>query len=308
MKLVLACGSLSVILVLFAVAPMSLAGDEIPGDLVFRPDPGVRVTGAGLAHPSFDPATGLFYLYYESEEPRGEFVATSTDGLVFSAGSPPEEWLHDPRVLLMPEPDEEGAPIYRRYILNPDGTITSESSPDGVHFVLDPGVRYRPHPSDNGTIGVFDHFVDTRGGVVLLYIGDMQGLNNVRRAYSLPGDNGLNFVFERGDVLGDSGYGGGPNSFVDQKSVLLPDGRRRLFVMRQGTIYSFISEDDGRTFIKEPGIRLRPSDFPGLGFVTLHDPWAIVLPDGRTRIYLHGMIRSPGGKMSSAIVSATSER
>ncbi len=40
-----------------------------------------------------------------------------------------------------------------------------------------------------------------------------------------------------------------------------PDGRIRLFVMRQGALYSFISEDEGRTFQREEGVRLSPADF-----------------------------------------------
>ncbi len=96
---------------------------------------------------------------------------------------------------------------------------------------------------------------------MLLYVGDMQGLNNLRRAYSPPGDNGWNFQFDRGNILGDAGAGGGPNSYVDPKSLRLPDGRIRLFVMRQGALYSFISEDEGRTFQREEGVRLSPADF-----------------------------------------------
>src|SRR5262249_25971716 len=147
-------------------------------------------------------------------------------------------------------------------------------------------VRYSPQPGDRGMIGVYDHFVDSAGGVVLLYIGDMFGRNNIRRAYSPPGDNGLNFRFERGNLLGDDDAGGGGNSYVDQKSIRLADGRVRLFTMKQGSIYSFISDDEGKTFRLEPGIRLQPASFPDVPVKSLHDPWVVRLPDGRYRMYV----------------------
>lgn len=223
-------------------------------DLHFLPEPGIRVDHAGLACPRYDASTGVFYLYYEDEGTHRQLVATSTDGFSFDPGAAPSEWRHDPRILRMPAPDENGNPIYRRYVRRPDSTFASESSSDGVHFYRDEGLRYQPQPADERQIGVYDHFIDAQGGIVLLYIGDMYGANNVRRAYSTPGDNGWTFRFDRTNVLGDENLGGGPNSYVDQKSILLPNGRRRLFVMKQGSIYSFLSDDDGQTFQLEPGV------------------------------------------------------
>ena len=71
----------------------------------------------------------------------------------------------------------------------------------------------------------------------------MRGINNVRMAYSPPGDNGWTFSYERGDILGDDEAGAGGRTYVDIKSVGLPDGRRRLFAMKGGSqILSFISD------------------------------------------------------------------
>ena len=134
--------------------------------------------------------------------------------------------------------------------------IGSLFSADGVTFTPETGVRYTLQPADKGTLGVYDAFSDRQGGVVLLYLGDLPGLNNVRRAYSR--DNGLTFTFDRGNILGDDNAGGGANSFVDEKSIRLPDGRIRLFTMRQHTIYSFVSVDDGYSFVRDPGTRLEP--------------------------------------------------
>ena len=285
---------------------ISFAGMSIENTLIFRPDHGIRADYAGLASPSYDEETGLFYLYYEDNRSHRQLVATSIDGLNFSIGTTPTEWLHDPRILILPEPEAEGNPIHRRYLRQPDSSFVSESSSDGIRFSRDPGIRFTPQPEDRGRIGVYDHFVDSAGGVVLLYIGDMFGVNNVRRAYSSPGDNGWTFVFQDANPLGDAHLGGGPNSYVDQKSILLPDGRRRLFAMKQGSIYSFTSLDDGETFQLDPGVRLAPQGFAGLQFRTLHDPWPVLLPDGRVRLYLHGFIE--GANPRNAIVSATSRR
>ena len=82
------------------------------------------------------------------------------------------------------------------------------------------------HPDDKGWMGVYDVYVDQQDRVVLLYLGDKDGLNNVRRAVST--DQGWTFTFQRGDVLGDAADArarGANAAFVDQKSTLLHDGR-----------------------------------------------------------------------------------
>jgi len=52
-----------------------------PSDLTFTPDPGIRIEDAGLVAPSVNPETGLIYLYYQSQQPLRQLVATSTNGL-----------------------------------------------------------------------------------------------------------------------------------------------------------------------------------------------------------------------------------
>jgi hypothetical protein len=132
------------------------------------------------------------------------------------------------------------------------------------------------------------------------------GLNNVRRAYSPPGDNGWTFSYERGNVLGDDEAGGGSRTYVDIKSVSLPDGRRRLFAMRGGTqILSIISDTELRTFSLEPGVRLNKSDYTALEVITLHDPMVIKIENDRYRMYLHVLITDAMGTKRTAIVSAT---
>lgn len=38
------------------------------------------------------------------------------------------------------------------------------------------------------------------------------------------------FDFEKRDPLQNAGLGGGPSSYVDQKSIRLPDGRVRIYL------------------------------------------------------------------------------
>ncbi len=302
-----------------ATSPTPTTSDRIGSgaapapDLVFIPDPGMRVENATNPAASLN-AAGVFYLFFEQRsgnEPGKQMVATSNDGLNFASPRPPtpQDNPHHPFYLQLPDG------TWRKFLFDPrTSEMRSESSRDGVNYTPDPGTRYKAQPSDNGTIGVRDIYVDPAGGVVMLYIGDMQGVNNIRRAYSPPGDNGMNFVLEDDNVLGDKAQGG-RNTYVDPKSILLPDGRRRLFVMSQGTgprpplgrcctISSFISSD-GKTYTPEPGTRLTYNDFSEFQVNSLNDPVVVRLSDGRYRMYVAAMIILPDGKNKWAVVSAT---
>ncbi|NOZ06960.1 MAG: hypothetical protein GXP41_11535 [Chloroflexi bacterium] len=284
-------------------------------NLTFIPDPGIRVHIASNPAASVDPETGTVYLFYEDRTtmPGKRMVATSSDGLSFSNGrqTTNADNLHFPYNVRLPDG------TWRKYTFDVNtAQLKSQSSTDGMHYKPDPGVRYTAQPDDNGKVGVHDQYVDAAGGVVLLYIGDMQGVNNVRLAYSPPGDNGWTFTFEEGDVLGDAAAGGGGHSYVDPKSILLPDGRRRLFTMRQGTlppqpgvhatgkIFSFISQD-GKSYDLEPGTRLQAEDFTQFAVWSLNDPVVVQLPDGRYRMYVAALITAGPNEQEWVIVSAT---
>lgn len=190
-----------------------------------------------------------------------------------------------------------------------DGTgMTSRSSKDCVTYTEDEGYRYVLQPEDNGRMGVWDLFVDSDGGIVLLYLGDMLGLNNVRRAYST--DGGWTFEFTNGNVFGDDDAGGGARSFVDDKVLVLPDGTVRAITMRGGSVHTFLSTDDGKTFAYEDEV-LSPEDFSDGEYVGLFDPQLVLLPDGRQRIYVTAQAETgntlPDGRreLASVIVSAT---
>lgn len=274
------------------------------GDLVFVADAGIRVdnaTNPGVATDS----SGKTYLFYNETTTNRRTVVSATDALTFSSPTTDLRGLPEPHALLMP--DEKTWRVYEWDLAT--RTLKSKSSSNGIMYEADAGIRYRLQTADNGTVGIYELFSDLRGGVVLLYIGDLMGLNNVRRAYST--DNGLTFTFDHGNVLGDDNGGGGANSYVDQKVMRLPDGRLRLFAMRQFVIHSFLSIDDGITFVKEDGARLERIAFRDIALLTLNDPVVLRLADGRYRMYVAAAVAkgndppNPGPDTHWVIVSAT---
>ena len=147
------------------------------------------------------------------------------------------------------------------------------------------------------------------------------GSDNVRRAVSR--DGGWSFTFDSDNVLKDKDLEA-KKKFVDPKAFLLPDGTWRLLNMRRGEngtspqpgvvavgeVVTFISRN-GMDFFREPGVRLKPSDFTEFPVWSLNDPVMVRLPDGRYRIYVAALVddTSPGAPSSTkwVIVSATSQ-
>ncbi len=296
-----------------------------PGpDLQFTPDPGIRVDRASIPGAAVDPVTGTVYLCYEDhsggEGPGEKMVQSSSDGLNFSNPAPYESLPArlDPRAVLLPDG------TWRKYIFNHvQKNIISQSTSDGLDYTDDEGVRYGLDPSDNGTFGVYDVYVDHKKDVIMLYIGDMGGNDNVRRARST--DGGQTFVFETDNLLGDRDLDK-TMKYVDPKTLLLPDGRRRLITMRRGPngvapqpgtraigeIHTFISVN-GSDYYHEPGIRIDHDDFTEFNVWSLNDPVMVRLPDGRYRIYVAALVdddtaTEQDGKYPSkwVILSATS--
>lgn len=288
---------------------------DTDAEINFVADEGVRMMYASNSGVNLD-EDGDMLLLYEANggDLHGQYLASSKDGLNFTDEGKPVTY------------EEAGA--FRAKQL-PDGTwisygynttkgiegncLTSQSSQDGVTFTQDEGCRYTLQEGDNGRMGVYEFFNDSKGGVVLLYLGDLDGANNVRRAYST--DNGQTFEFTNGEVLSDGTADGGSRSFVDEKTLVLPNGDVLLVAMRSGAIYSFLSTDDGETFqITSMDPVLSASDFDsdehGKG-ISLFDPQIIQLADGQLRIYVtilyDGENPDDKGDDFSALVSATSD-
>jgi hypothetical protein len=265
-------------------------------DLVFIPDAGFRMESASNPAAGIS-SVGTVHLYYEDRVTHRQLVAKSPDGLTFSAGVPYSDTdrTADSRRTLMP--DNRTWRLYA-YDLNA-AVMRSLISFDGIAFTQEAGTRYAPQAADRGWMGVYEAYSEG-SRVVLIYLGDKEGANNLRRAVST--DNGQTFTFDQADVLRDGALGGGGNSYVDPKTIKLPDGRRRLFVMRKGEeVDSFISTD-GLSYTLEAGKRLTLTDFTSIAIRSLNDPVVVRLSDGRYRMYVAALVSSTN---EFSIVSAT---
>lgn len=299
---------LSVLSVLLLGAGCAGAPAPRAGVPTFVADEGVRMEDASNPGARLN-EDGTLDLLFEDKNERRPAAATaeeSSDWLDFSV----TDGAADPgifRALRLPDGTCRAYGTDATKGIDGKG-MTSRSSEDCVTFTEDEGYRYVLQPEDNGEMGVWDLFVDSEGGVVLLYLGDMHGLNNVRRAYST--DGGWTFAFTNGNVFGDDDAGGGARSFVDDKVLPLPDGTFRAITMRGGSVHTFLSTDDGKTFVYE-GEALSPDDFADADYVGLFDPQLVLLPDGRQRIYVTAESETgstlPDGRreLESVIVSAT---
>ncbi len=279
---------------LFSFALIGCTPIEEPEEvsfLEFIPDEEIILEDASNAGVKMD-KEGVLHLVYQDNQGKGDRITTSTedsDWLNFERGESLKDRT-DFYVVEMPDG------TYRTYGYNPtiglagETCLTSKSSTDGVNFKQEEGCRYELTEADKGTMGVWDVYSTESGEVHLLYIGDMLGKNSVRRAVST--DNGWTFTYVEDNVLGGETYG--PESYVDQRSIRMDDGRILLVAMKQGSVYEFISEDDGETFEMMPEALLTKEDYADLNALSLHDPQVVKLPDGRYRIYVTMSIANGG--------------
>ncbi|MES2949105.1 MAG: hypothetical protein V4858_11245 [Pseudomonadota bacterium] len=269
------------------------------------PDPGMRLTQASNPFASVD-GNGTAYLGYQDRSSANvtKFQSAS-DGLNF-ANPTTVTYVNrsvDSRKTLMPD-----GRTWRLYQFDLVAKVmTSYSSTDGNTFTADTGIRYSPAAGDNNTLGVYNSYVASDNSLILIYVGDLTGRNNLRMARST--DNGLSFTYLKGNVLGDDDAGGGGNTFIDNKTLLLADGRRRMVTMRANEIHGFIS-NDGLSYVREPGVRLKTSDFASVGITiySLNDPVMVRTPDGKYRVYVAASTSNVAdegpGNTNWAIVSA----
>ena len=284
-------------------------GCDFDYSVYFYLDPGIRVDGAANAQASVD-NEGQVWLYYKDGdpgEPGMQKRATSVDGLTFPPGIEPTDWLWHAKNIRLPDGFDA---LWRRVWWDMGQQVfRASSSDDGAFFIPQEDPCYEARPEDTLDIGITDCFVMQDGRVVLLYIGDMFGLNNVRRAESF--DGGVSFTFVEDDVFGDADKGGTVNSFVDQRVVYLGGDRYRAFVMRDGKIYSFTSNDGGASFDTFDGELIAPDDIPGLAVRSLHDPSVVQLSDQRWRMYFTAFVDNdppgPGGDDYEVILSASTD-
>ena len=270
------------------------------------PDAGVRIHQASNPFATVDSVSGTTYVGYEDRAGGGDKFQSSGDGLAFAN---PTSLTYanrsvDSRRTLMPD-----GKTWRLYQLNPQtGVMSSYQSTDGNSFTPEAGTRYQAQAGDNGSIGVYDLYTASDGALVLVYVGDLYGKNNLRMAKST--DNGLSFSFLKGNVLGDDDAGGGGATFIDNKTIALADGRRRMFTMRAGELQSFVTTD-GYSWSREPGTRIGYRDFAAVGVTvySLNDPVAVIDQQGRLKVYVAASTSGAGseapGSTDWVIVSAT---
>lgn len=201
----------------------------------------------------------------------------------------------------------------RRYYpdFNQNCGIVSESSTDGGDtWKNNSGIRYSLKDEDC-RMGVWTTVVTDEGGVVMFYNHDEsweetgEGVIYVRRIYSEPGDNGMNFELTDEDVMGYTHEDDTPIKWADPNAVVLPDGRIRLILMHQergqptpplgrtGALYSFISDDEGETFEIEGKI-FAWDDVEEFEVYSLNDPKILRLEDGHYRIFVAALIPLKG--------------
>jgi len=280
--------------------------------LQFSIDPGIRIQSA--SNPIAYQIDGKLYLKYQVAGENKNAIAITENETDFSKSNLASNNFHTSITL------PNGT--YRTYYFDmTDKVLLSESSVDGKTYSLDEGVRYTPAVEDNGFMGVFTFFVDNDGGVVLLYNNsDLENPDEVvvRRAYSLPGDNGENFELENFDVLDFHDVPDVDDGFRDPDAIVLPNGNIRLIVMHEGSkikaplgqtgvLYSFISTDGGKSFELESNDLVSWDDFTEFEVRALNDPKIVQLADGRFRIYVAAMITQEDGSVEYSIVSLTSK-
>ena len=268
---------------------------------LFEVDPGVRVTFASnpIVLAQTDKTLTLAY-EYRSEELKNApedrvRVMTTQDGLTFEQEDP-DEWMHVPEPIQLPDG------TYRRYFYNAQaGGLQSESSSDGGTFTLDDGLRYQvsgAKTNDPNIYGVSTYFVDSQGGVILLYNSTIDNEIVVNRAYASPETSGLTFVFDRADILG--GALEDPHYAVPH-TLVLDNGDIWLVIMnqsrtnhppqsREGVIYAYVSRDDGETF-DLAGRLVDWEDFVEFDVYSLNDPKLVEFSDGTLRVYVAAMVQ-----------------
>ena len=289
--------------------------ESVTWDLDFRPDAGIRVNGSANPHPGLDSQTGDIWLYTQLE--GATFLSISQDGLSF--GNPtelegPGPRRNDARTIQLPDGR------WRAYRHDPrlEGFV-SATSVDGIKYQQDQGLRYSNQEIDEGWVGVYTTFTNADAEVLLVYLGSFPGTARL----ALSTDGGENFSFIRDNIFGDNyrEYKSCHWLHWDPRALALSDGRIRMFTMVQGPqpplpgrravgeIFSWTSSDGGHAWEIDPVIHLSPEDFlpMGLHVWSLNDPWVVLLPDGRQRMYVAALLSddADGTNTRVGIVSAT---
>lgn len=247
-------------------------------------EPGIRVEQGSVPY-VVQLGDTAYRLYHTG--PGGICSSISRDGLAFQTEpgvrvpNGPDSMqmiVADPTVVTI----TDGYRMYYKGATGPGGPgqarhrIFSAVSADGLDWTKE-GLRYQNlGPPDNGWTSVPDAIRLPDGRIRIYYTSATGGIR------SIISDNGLDFLPEDGIRL----------NAVDPNCIYLPDSSFRLFFstqVGQSQHIGFADSPDGLSFtlvdtIISPG---GPND--SFGCI---DPSAIILSNGRTRVYYGGVTRS----------------
>jgi len=169
---------------------------------------------------------------------------------------------------------------------NATSRILSATSPDGVAWIPEPGVRLSPQAGGAGDFRVVSAEVvpsaDDTGRLRMYYEccdGPQSQQNSIRSAVS---DDGLEWSVEP-----EIRFALSEHNLSSPRILFLDDGRCRLYCGQRGRgIISAASDDGGITFDLEPGVRIAP-DQP-LDRLTAFAPEILRLESGGYRMYYAG--------------------
>jgi hypothetical protein len=209
---------------------------------------------------------------------------------------------------------------YRRYVHNEKvGGIESYISDDGLNFEQEEGLRYEIDTGgerDPAFFGVSTYFLDSEGGVVLLYNAtDENGNVLVNRAYAPPETEGMEFELTDEDILGGTLEGEGyadPNAVVRENGdvwlVVLhhPVDRPAPPLVKRGDIFAYVSRDDGESFELEGQI-MSYSDFEEFEVWSLNDP-KITEFKGQLTVVVAAMVADDSGEKEFKWILVSSEQ
>ena len=298
-----------VIFVLFIFSFYSVSFFAQPTSLVFTPDSGERVSNAMISG-VFVSAEGKVFLYANNGPSKSLYVAE--DGLNFVLA----DINKFPQLLSLRI--DNGDYIKFNVEINARGEafLTRSVSHDGFTFTKESNILWN-FPANDAitTTDVYSTvFKGANGGIFFIYLAGT--IDNARCIYSPKNAPGMMFGGYRSNIFKDSTFGGGNNSYWDPHGILLPNGNLRVLTMNQhgvtpspasrtGTVYSFTSTDNGRSWVKDPGYCLRYDDFTEFDVHSLNDPKLVRFPDGTFRIYVSALIYDASGSSYYSIVSAT---
>jgi hypothetical protein len=174
-----------------------------------------------------------------------------------------------PRVIALPGGGCRGYRIYYSQMLPRRGfpagandydncttRIVSATSPDGLTWTVEPGIRFSPEQGGVGVVRVVSCEVipTTTPGQLRMYFECCHGPQSQPNAMqsALSDDGGLQWKLEPGIRFARAG-----RAYDSPRIIFLDDGRCRLYCSERGQgIISAVSEDGGLSFEQEPGLRI----------------------------------------------------